>query len=147
MKVYKKTNYFYVVIAILLILISTGLLLNWNNLFRPALTPQTFIKSGSSLLPYKIAVYYFPGQKNAARALSYYFEQKNYLVDLLPAKGIAKLQHKKYSPSHIFFKQEEMAQAMSVKSEIGSIIGHPINAYRFSEPPSDVSMIVVFTNN
>jgi len=147
MTIKKKTNGFYLLIAILLLLISAGLLLNWNNLYRPTLVPQSYIKAGNSLLPYKIAVYYFPGQKNAARALSYYFEQKSYLVDLLPAKGVAELQHKRYSPSHLFFKQEELGQAMAVKSDIGAIIGHPINAYRFSEAPSDVSMIVVFTNN
>lgn len=146
MTIKKKANYFHLIIAILLAFISVGVLLNWNNLYRPAQAPA-FIKAGNTILPYKIAVYYFPGKKSEAKALSYYFQQKKYLVDLLPAENIASLQHKRYSPSHLFFKQEELAQAMSVKSDIGTIIGHPINAYRFSEPPSDVSMIVVFTNN
>jgi hypothetical protein len=147
MIVKKINNYFYVLVSILLILIGSGLLLNWNNLFRPSIEPQPHVRAGNSLAPYKIAVYYFPSQRNAAKALSYYFEQKNYIVDLLPAVGVEELQHKRYSPNHIFFKNEELAQAMSVKSEIETIIGLPVSAYRFSEPPSNLSMIVVFTNN
>ncbi|MEH6442776.1 MAG: hypothetical protein V7784_02675 [Oceanospirillaceae bacterium] len=142
----KRANYFYLFISILLIMIGSGLLLNWNNLFRPSIMPQPHVISGNSLAPYKIAVYYFPGQKNASRGLSYYFEQQNYLVDLLPADNVEELQYKRYSPSHIFFKNEELAQAMAVKSDIETIIGHSINAYRFAESQDKVSMMVVFTN-
>jgi hypothetical protein len=141
----KGNNYFYLLVSVLIIFIGSGLLLNWNNLFRPSVEPQPHVRAGNSLAPYKIVVYYFPSQKNAAKALGYYFEQKNYLVDLLPAEGVAELQHKRYSANHIFFKNEELAQAMSVKNEIETIIGLPVSAYRFSEPPSNLSMMVVFT--
>ncbi|MEH6445047.1 MAG: hypothetical protein V7784_14215 [Oceanospirillaceae bacterium] len=143
----KRANYFYLLVAVFLILIGSGVILNWNNLFRPSIIPQPHVRSGNSLAPYKIAVYYFPGQKNAAQGLSYYFKQKNYLVDLLPADNVEKLQYKRYSPSHIFFKNEELAQAMSVKSDIEKIIGHPVNAYRFVMTEDKVSMMVVFTNH
>jgi len=143
----KRINFLYGLIGVLLILITGSFLLNWTNVFRPAIQKNLHITAGNTLAPYKIAVYYFPGKKNAASALSYYFQQKKYLVELLPAIGVAALEYKRYSPSHIFFKAEELAQAMSVKSEIEAIVGYPVSAYRFSDVPDNVSMIVVFTND
>lgn len=142
----KKKSYYYLVIVLLLILIGTGLVINWNNLLRITIKSQSYVTAGNTVAPYKIAVYYFPGQKHAAKALSYYFERSGYLVDLLPAKDVPRLNHKRNAPSHIFFKTEELAQAMDIKQSIEKIIGHPVSAYRFTSSQENFSMMVVFTN-
>ncbi len=142
----KKNQYYYPIIAGLIILLGTVLIINWNNIFNPSIEKQPFVSVGDTVAPYKIAVYYFPGQKNAAKGLSHYFKQQGYLVDLLPADGVKRLEYKRNAPSHIFFKTEELAQAMGVKKKIEKIVGHPVSAYRFATTHEDISMMVVFTN-
>jgi hypothetical protein len=131
---------------VLLILVGTALIINWNNMFHPSIEKKPFVTIGDSVAPYTIAVYYFPGQKNAAKGLSHYFKQQGYIVDLLPAEGVKHLEYKRFAPSHIFFKTEELAQAMGVKKTIEKIVGHPVSAYRFVESQDKISMMVVFTN-
>lgn len=142
----KKNQYYYLFIAILMIMIGTALIINWNNLFHPSLEKQPYVTVGDTVAPYKISVYYFKGQEGAAQGLSFYFKQQGYLVDLLPAEGVKRLEYKRNSPSHIFFKTEELAQAMDVKKNIEKIVGHPVNAYRFAASHEKISMMVVFTN-
>ncbi len=146
MKTSKRNQFYYLTVAVLLILIGTGVIINWNNLFRPSVEKQPFVTVGDTIAPYTIAVYYFPGQKSAAKGLSFYFKQQGYLVKLLPAEGVETLKYKRNAPSHIFFKTEELAQAMGVKRNIEQIVGHPVSAYRFAVTHENISMMVVFTN-
>lgn len=95
---------------------------------------------------YFISVYYFPNRKLEAQALSYFFKEHGYNVDLHTAASEPALKGSRNSPSHIFFNRGELSKAMQIKSLIEDVVGYPVNAYRFHNSQTDPSMMMVFTD-
>lgn len=95
---------------------------------------------------YFISVYYFPNRKSEAQALSYFFKEHGYSVNLQTAASEPALKGSRNSPSHIFFNRGELSKAMQIKSLIEGVIGYPVNAYRFHNEQTDPSMMMVFTD-
>ena len=111
---------------------------------RENLTPYGVFKQKSNQ-EYQMTVYYFPSSKNAATALTFYFTEHGYPVQMQPATVIPALNASKKTPSHLFYHQEDFAKAMEIKKLIEKVLGYPVNAYRFREYLSDDSMMMVFT--
>ena len=96
---------------------------------------------------FQIVVYYFPGKKSAAQALTNFFKEHSYNITMQPAASEPALKGSKDSPSHIFFNRSEIGKAMDLKSDIEAVIGMSVNAYRFHEEQTDPSMMMVFTDH
>ncbi len=139
------SNQIWLVIAGILAFIAV---IYWLN--TGVVAPQDKIVSNIELgevanKDYLITVFYFPSKKLQASALTYYFKQHGYHVDMKKASTVPALTGSKNSPSHIFFNRSEVGKAMKIKSLIEEVIGSSVNAYRFHEEQKNPSMMMVFT--
>ena len=133
------------ILLVLAVIAAIGLYLTKDASSKRAnLTPYGVFKQKSNQ-EYQMTVYYFPSSKNAAAALTFYFTEHGYPVDMQPAAKIPALNGSRITPSHIFYHHEDFSKAMEIKQLIEKVLGYPVNAYRFREYLSDDSMMMVFT--
>lgn len=104
------------------------------------------INDGTADPRYQIDIYYFPGRKPTAFALSDFFNQQGYLVNTLKATKLKNSEATQFSQSHFFFNREDLSQAMLIKKQMQQVLGYPISAYKFREAKQTPSMRIVFTN-
>jgi len=95
---------------------------------------------------FQITIHYFPNKKSDAQALSYILKEYGYSVAVAKAASLPALKGSEKSPSHIFFNRSEIQRAMKIKALIEGVVGSAVNAYRFHEPQTDPSMLMVFTD-
>jgi len=138
----QKSNKIYIVSGILIILILFVALIGWmqENKSVPIASNQKAIDKN-----FEIAVYYFPGRENDAKALTFYFNEHGYSVSMLAASSIEALEASRTSPSYIYFNQAQFKQAMQIKQKIEQVIGYPVNAYRYQDVQTSPAMMMVFT--
>lgn len=135
----------WVIVVSLVAVIGIIVALNADMLFKEEQL-ETKVELGEQAnRDYKITVYYFPTKKDAAQALTYYFKEHGYNVDMQLAQSVEALKGSEKSPSHIFFNRSEIDKAMKIKKLIEEVIGYPVNSYRFHEEQQDPSMMMVFT--
>ncbi|NQZ32798.1 MAG: hypothetical protein HRU06_16140 [Oceanospirillaceae bacterium] len=140
-----KSNKFYIITLILITALMLMMAINWKQPINFALKSQEYNSTKNSDAPYKINVYYFPSKKRAATALTYYFTQQGYLIEMLPAAELDGLNVFRYSSNRIFFNHDDFATAMEIKEVTQRILGYPLNAYRFKVTQATHSMMIVFT--
>lgn len=141
------TKAVWAIIISLIVLIGIFLVLNNSSFLQKKTEPAaTKVEIGKETnKQFNITVYYFSSKKSAAQALTYYFKERGYNVDMQLATSVDALKGSEKSPSHIFFNRSEIDKAMGIKQLIEEVIGFPVNAYRFHEEQSDPSMMMVFT--
>lgn len=143
----KKTDSkaIWLIVVSLISLIGVIVALNSASLFKSETQVSKVNLGDQANKAYKITVYYFPPKKDAAKALTFFFKEHGYNVDMQLAMSVDALKGSENSPSHIFFNRSEMDKAMKIKKLIEEVIGYPVNAYRFHEEQADPSMMMVFT--
>ncbi|MFT5708138.1 MAG: hypothetical protein ACI9ES_002440 [Oceanospirillaceae bacterium] len=141
----ESSNQFWVVIICLVFLILVIFSVNKSLFFPEKEVASNIVLGEKSNQAYKITVYYFPAKKSEAKALTFFFKEHGYNVDMQIAATIPALKGSKNSPSHIFFNHGDLDKAMKIKSLIEQVIGHSVNAYQFHEPQTNPSMMMVFT--
>ena len=141
----KVSSQFWVVISCLMFFIIVLFSVNKSLLFPEKKVASNILLGEKSNQAYKITVYYFPAKKSEAQALTFFFKEHSYNVDMQTASTISALKGSKNSPSHIFYNHGDFDKAMSIKRLIEDVIGLPVNAYQFQEPQTDPSMMMVFT--
>lgn len=143
----KKLKQYRTYLAILLLLLAIAFVstINWKHLVNLGFKPQSQASEVNSDAGYKISVFYFPSRENAAKAVTYYFTQQGLLIEMLPAQSLEGLDAFRYSANRMFFNTEELSKAMSIKKSIETVLGYPLNAYRFQVSQSSPSMMIVFT--
>ena len=135
----------WLIIVSLVALVGVIVTLNSGSLFKEESKASKVSLGDQANQAYKITVYYFPPKKDAAKALTFFFKEHGYNVDMQLAMSVDALKGSEKSPSHIFFNRSEMDKAMKIKKLIEEVIGYPVNAYRFHEEQTDPSMMMVFT--
>ena len=95
---------------------------------------------------FQITIHYFPNKKSDAQTLSSILKEYGYSVAVAAAASLPALKGSEKSPSHIFFNRSEIQRAMKLKALIEGAVGSSVNAYRFHEPQTDPSMLIVFTD-
>ncbi|MEH6443921.1 MAG: hypothetical protein V7784_08485 [Oceanospirillaceae bacterium] len=141
----ESSSQFWVAIIGLVVLILVIFSVNKSLLFPEKEVASSVVLGDKTNQAYKISVYYFPAKKSEAQALTFFFKEHGYNVDMQTAATIPALEGSKNSPSHIFFNHGDLDKAMKIKSLIEEVIGHPVNAYQFHEPQINPSMMMVFT--
>ncbi len=144
----KDSKAIWLIMVSLISLIGVIVALNSASLFKQEQQEEraTRVNIGDKAnQAYTITVYYFPPKKAAAKALTFFFKEHGYNVDMQLATTVDALKGSEKSPSHIFFNRSEMERAMKIKKLIEEVIGYPVNAYRFHEEQTDPSMMMVFT--
>ena len=143
----KKTKHtFAIAVCTLVAIILLSIAGNWDYILKLNLKSKSFVSIGQTENPYQINIYYFPSRQHAAEALTFYFGQQGYLVNMIPASTNEALRASRSTPSHIFFNHDEFMQAMGIKSSIEKVLGFPVNAYKFPISQSAPSMMMVFTD-
>lgn len=139
----------WLIIVSLVVLIGIILVLNNTKMFEDKQEiVATKVEIGSAAnKDFHMTVYYFEAKKPEAQALTYYFKERGYSVDMQLATSLEALKGSEKSPSHIFFNRSEIDKAMGIKKLIEEVIGYPVNAYRFHEEQTDPSMMMVFTEH
>jgi len=141
----KLSSVFWLVSSCLMFFIMVFFAVNKSLLFPEKEVATNIVLGEQSNQAYKITVYYFPAKKSAAQALTFFFKEHGYNVDMQTASTVPALQGSRNSPSHIFYNHGDFNKAMSIKRLIDDVIGSPVNAYQFQDPQTDPSMMMVFT--
>ena len=141
----KLSSQFWVISSCLMFLIMVLFAVNKSLLFPEQEVASNILLGEKSNQAYKITVYYFPAKKSEAKALTFFFKEHGYNVDMQTASTIPALKGSKNSPSHIFYNHGDFDKAMTIKRLIDEVIGYPVNAYQFQDPQTDPSMMMVFT--
>ncbi len=139
------SSLFWLVSSCLMFFIIVFFAVNKSLLFPEQEVASNILLGEKSNSAYKITVYYFPAKKSEAKALTFFFKEHGYNVDMQTASTIPALKGSRNSPSHIFYNHGDFDKAMSIKRLIDDVIGYPVNAYQFQDPQTDPSMMMVFT--
>ncbi|NRA20826.1 MAG: hypothetical protein HRU05_10145 [Oceanospirillaceae bacterium] len=135
----------WLVLAVFVAVISGVFLLTQQDSLLVNKQATPVVLGDSANKNYQIIIYYFPEKEHEAEALTYIFQEQGYNIAMEKAESVPALNGTKRSPSHIFFNRSDMDKAMKIKLLIEEVIGKSVNAYRFQEPQTDPSMMMVFT--
>jgi len=141
----KFSSLFWLVSSCLMFFIIVFFAVNKSLLFPEQEVASNVLLGEKSNQAYKITVYYFPAKKSEAQALTFFFKEHGYNVDMQTASTVPALKGSRNSPSHIFYNHGDFNKAMGIKRLIDDVIGYPVNAYQFQDPQTDPSMMMVFT--
>jgi len=141
-----ESKQLWIVIVALSCVLLAVLLLNKESFFEAEKAPTQVMLGDKENQFFEITIHYFPNKKSAAQALSYILKEYGYTVSVATAASLPALKGSAKSPSHIFFNHGQLARAMKIKALIESVVGSSVNAYRFHEPQTDPSMLMVFTD-
>lgn len=140
-----KKNKTYIIAFVLLTVVVLLFVVNWQQNYNFALKSQPSTSAEIANSSYQINVYYFPSRKRAATALTYYFSQQGFPINMQPAESLDGLDAFRHSTNRIFFNHDQFATAMEIKDKTQRILGYPLNAYRYKVTQNSHSMMIVFT--